>query len=235
MDKSWCFISFSIGIEEKLMNTDVILADNHRIFVEGLSCILSKREDLSLVATANNGIDLIKKVREHSPKLVILELNIPGKDGLECLDFIKRNFRSVKVLILSMYNQAKFVKQAVQSGVDGYVLKTADSDELFRAIDEIIMGERYLGKGVSLANDDNVRKSRVLEIYDDNFVKKYNLTKREIEILLLITDAKSNKEIAKDLFISDQTVSVHRKNMMRKLGVGNTAGLIRFAYEKSLI
>ena len=215
---------------------DIVLADDHQIFLEGLKCLLGKVDNFNIKGIATNGIECLKMVKKINPHIVLLDLNLPGKDGLECLSIIKRHYVESKVLILTMYDEPKFVKKAMQEGMDGYILKSSSHKELLIAIDEVLSGNKYIGEGLSVGyvkGKNHKDQNRIP--YEDNFKKKYNLTKREIEILLLITEAKSNKQIAQDLFISDQTVSVHRKNMMRKLGVGNTAGLIRFAFEKSII
>ena len=131
-------------------------------------------------------------------------------------------------------DRVKLVRTAFNEDVDGYILKTGKI-QLIEAIEEIMDGGRFFGEGVKIHILPEDEKALLQPSkFNDTFVKKYNLTKREVEILNLITQAMSNKEIAKQLFISDQTVSVHRKNIMRKLQVSNTAALIKMAYEKIL-
>jgi len=143
------------------------------------------------------------------------------------------------ILALTMYDEAKLVKSAFKAGVDGYILKNSDPYELLRAIEEVLKGKTYIGIGVQLvgarANGTTFMADKEKGKFEDKFIQKYNLTKREIEILKLISQAFSNKEIASELFISDQTVSVHRKNIMRKLNVSNIAGLIKIAYDNSIV
>lgn len=218
-----------------------ILADDHRILLEGLKTTLSRREEteFEIVGLSYNGQDLIRKLKRTKADLLILGLNMPQKDGLEVMEFIRFERLKIKALVFTMYDDAKLVKAAFKAGAGGYILKNKGIEELFVAIDEVMEGNTYLGEGVSfygnLFHKPVIEQNRQTHYFEDRFIKKHNLTKRELEILRHITLALSNKEIARELFISDQTVSVHRKNIMRKLGVCNTAGLIKMAYDNSLV
>ena len=222
-----------------MQQVNVVIADDHQLFITGLKSILSDIEgyEINLTDIANDGEELLTILKKNVPDLLILDLNMPERDGLDVLDVIRDQYDDLKILALTMYDESKIVKSAFKSGVDGYVLKTSGKEELVRAIIEVLDGRTFLGKGVSLNSltSKASRKSDNAYHFEDKFIKKSNLTKREFEILRLISLALSNKEIAKELFISDQTVSVHRKNIMRKLGVSNTAGLIKIAYDNSLI
>ncbi len=222
-----------------MQQVNIVIADDHQLFITGLKSILKDiaEYDIHLLDIANDGEELITILKKHVPDLLILDLNMPERDGLDVLDAIRDQYEDLKILALTMYDESKIVKSAFKSGVDGYVLKSSGKEELVRAIKEVLDGRTFLGKGVSLNSvvTKASRKSDDAYHFEDKFIKKSNLTKREFEILRLISLALSNKEIAKELYISDQTVSVHRKNIMRKLGVSNTAGLIKIAYDNSLI
>jgi len=218
-----------------------VIADDHQLFITGLSSILKDAEqyEFDIVALAHDGDELMDKLKLFAPDFLVLDLNMPGKDGLDVLKEIRKHNRELKILTLTMYDEPKIVKAAFKSGADGYVLKNEGKDGLIKGIYEVLAGRTHLGAGVKL-NEELITANgsvlaRSVSPYEDRFIQKYNLTKREIEILRLITQAMSNKEIAKELYISDQTVSVHRKNIMRKLGVSNTAGLIKLAYDNSLV
>lgn len=211
----------------------VILADDHRLFLDSLHFMLQGAEEFSfdVIGEANNGDELIRLVKTCQPDLLLLDLNMPEKDGLRVLSEIRAMLVNTRILVLTMYDDIKIVKSVLKSGADGYLLKNSGKKELFAAIRTIFEGKTYLSEGISLTEPTLPKGDE----YEDRFMKKYNLTKREIEVLKLITRAMSNKQIAKELYISDQTVSVHRKNIMRKLGVSNAAGLMKIAYDSSLI
>jgi len=219
----------------------VLIADDHRLFIAGLKSILSDNDEqkCEIVGIAHNGDQVIQMLKETPTDLLILDLNMPEKDGLDVINVIRAQSTELRILALTVYDESKIVKSAFKSGVDGYILKNVGMDELWKAISEVMEGRTFLGKGVRLNTTIEEIKRKIDDQSrfpsEDKFIKKYNLTKRELEILKLITHALSNKEIGKVLYISDQTVSVHRKNIMRKLGVSNTAGLIKLAYDNSLV
>lgn len=219
-----------------------ILADEHCIFIEGLKSILQKSEKYAfdVVSTASNGEELLHLIRRKPADLLILDLNLSEIDGLEIIHTIQRERIPLRVLVLTVYDDPKFVKSAFKNGAHGYILKDKSMEEFFVALQKVLTEqEPYLGEGVQLSENSAPRsvigKQQTDFHLEDRFIKKYNLTKRELEILRLITHAMSNKQIARELYISDQTVSVHRKNIMRKLGVSNAAGLIKVAYDFSLV
>lgn len=215
----------------------VIIADDHQLFIEGIKTILGRANtfNFEIIGEAHSGKDLKELLQDEVPDLLLLDLNMPEIDGLRMLSIVKKNYKEIKVLALTMYDDVKLVRTAFTENVDGYILKSTGKLELLEAIDEIMDGGRFFGEGVRIHIPSGEGKEILPSKFDDKFIKKYNLTKREIEILKLITQAMSNKEIAKKLFISDQTVSVHRKNIMRKLQVSNTAALIKMAYDNSLV
>ena len=216
----------------------VIIADDHQLFIEGIKTILSRATDphrFEIIGEAHSGTELLKILKGNEPDLLLLDLNMPERDGLSVLGDVKKTYKHVKVLALTMYDEVKLVRTAFNEDVDGYILKSTGKLELLEAIAEIMDGGRFFGQGVRIHISPEEFVNKIPGQFDDKFVQKYNLTKREIEILKLITQALSNKEIAKELYISDQTVSVHRKNIMRKLNVSNTAALIKLAYDNSLV
>lgn len=219
-----------------------LLADDHYIFIEGLRTVLSQSPQIQIKiqGVAHNGEELIEKVKVLKADLVITALNLSGKDGFDVIEYIRQSKIPIQVLIISAYNDPKIVKTAFKLGADGFILKDHPPSELYQAIEAIHLGNTYIGQGIHLngakRNGQGKTKIPLRKLnFQDRFLKKYNLTKRELEILGLISRALSNKEIAKELYISDQTVGVHRKNIMRKLGVSNTAGLIKLAYDYSLV
>ena len=213
-----------------------IIADDHPIFLQGLRTTLSQNRVLpiEIVGMYNSGQQIQESISKHAIDLLIMDLNLIDLDGLDLIKWLRNRHPSLRIQILSRYNEIKMVKAALQVGANGYILKTGKPEELLQSIKSILNQKTFIGKGVDV---DEARglNGQGLRSFEDKFVKKYYLTKREIQILRLITQAKSNKEIAKELYISDQTVSVHRKNIMRKIGVSNTAGLIKTAHDYCLV
>jgi len=217
-----------------------VVADDHALFRLGLRRFLTqcKTPSFHIVEEAKDGKQALASCHKWRPDLLILDMNMPGVDGLGVLASLAERPAAAYKLVLCEYSSPKIVRAALEAGADGYLLKNGAPEELCRAVTQICSGETFLGAGVQLNKTRRQQaKDFLAERYtaEDPFLKKYSLTKRELEILQLITQAMSNKEIGKTLYISDQTVSVHRKNIMRKLGVSNTAGLIKTAYDFSLV
>lgn len=219
-----------------------VMVDSHRMFVDGVMEILKNFEPFQIKCEGifDEGRKLKSYLLQKETDLVIMELNLADQDGLVLIPELRRINRFMKILVLSSYSDTKFVKKALQSGADGYICKSNTADELKQGIYEIINDKTYLADGLYItppARNKQISFStnNGQGLYKDRFLIQKRLTKREQEILNLITQAKSNKEIATELYISDQTVGVHRKNIMRKLGVKNTVNLIKFAIEHQLV
>ena len=211
------------------------LADDHPLFREGLAVLLREQTKvpLKILATVNDGIELMESLEEKQPDIILLDLNMPRRDGLNVLPEIRELYPAIKVIALTMYQDAKFIKEVIDLGGKGYLLKSSSLEDLLGAIREVQEGYVFIGNNLKVfPKEENDATNGQ---FHDDFQLKYNLTKREIEILILIAEANSNKKIGELLFISDQTVSVHRKNIMRKLSISNTAGLIKFAIDNGLI
>ncbi len=211
----------------------IFIADDHRLYVEALSIALENNAEYTIrtLGTALNGEDLLAQLPENLPDILLLDLNMPVMNGLEAIPLLKEKYPKLRILIVTNYSDAKFVRECLQVyAVSGYFLKTSGLDELLKALQEVLKGNLYMSKGLQLYPKENGEESTD-DVFNETFLAKYNLTKRELEILGLIAQAKSNIQIADHLFISPQTVGAHRKNIMRKLNISSTAGLVRFAIE----
>ena len=212
---------------------DTVLADNQFIFLKGLKSVLTTidKKVINIKAEFQDGNQLISFINSTRPQLLILDFNLKTKNGLDVIKFIKRNKIKTKIVILSAYDDTRLVKTALKLGVNGYILKSVNELELKHALNQVMQDNIYVSDKLLIKpafTSQNTLSNKFF--FQDDFLKKFSLTKREQEIMGLITNALSSKEIARHLFISDQTVSVHRKNIMRKLGVNNTAALIKVAY-----
>ena len=216
-----------------------VLADVQSIFRTGLKALFEHGVDvpIRIVGQEDTAEGLLLFLHKNlNTNLVIMDLNLPDQDGLELIPQIRRHYRSLKILVLTAYGDYKFVGQALKNGADGYILKSNEKDDLLEGIIRIMEGQTYIAPGLHITPPNGKRLNNGRRsTYEDRFVIKQRLTNRELEVLELIIQAKNNKEIAQALFISDQTVGVHRKNIMRKLGVKNTINLIKFAIENQLV
>ncbi len=216
----------------------VVLADAHKLFIEGFRQLLINQDAhrLEIMGTASTAGELISLLRRENPDLLMMELNFTDNDGLSLLPEVKQEFPLLKICIVSAYTDHKFVKEAFTKGADGYYSKNNNGDELEDCITDVMGGRRFLASGLQITPKKNGQLgSKSRSPFEDKFLLQRKLTKREHEVLELITTAMNNKEIAEKLYISDQTVGVHRKNIMRKLGVRNTVNLIKFAIDNHLV
>ncbi len=222
------------------MPVKTVLADQQKMFVEGIQAIL---KDMKLPAIKIVGMAYSKEELENFMEmpvdLLITELNIADAEGLPYLKTLRRSLPDTRIIVLSTYNDPAIVREAFINGVDGYVLKSNHSLEILQCIDAVLAGKTYLAEGLRLAPDFDRKKKAVMaekkKMMEDRFLLKQKLTKREKQILSMIIQWKNNKAIAQELFISDQTVSAHRKRIMKKFGVSNTMSLIKFTLEHELV
>ncbi len=212
-----------------MIQKKIVLADDHPFLLNGIANILQSMTSVNVVATALNGFELMDAMERHHPDLVILDLNMPGYDGLQCLQKIKAGFAFAKVLVLSNYNQAELVEEVKKMQADGYLVKNSSAIELQAAIEIILDGKKHFPQ------DSELKTVSEDSYFLDAFLKKYQLTKREVGIIRMICNEMSSKEIAGSLFLSELTVTTHRRNILRKLEVKNVAGLINFAKENLLM
>ena len=194
--------------------------------------MLNGRGDIEMVGEAKDGLDAIKKIRQIQPEMVLLDLSIPKISGISVMKEIKRDLPEIKILVLTIHESDQYVLEAFDAGVDGYCIKDASRPELMVAIDSVLQGKSYISPGISDQVIDgylNGRKTLKKESDWDT------VTQREREVLKLLAEGYSNKEIAGFLHISVKTVEKHRSNLISKLDIHNVAQLTTFAIQKGLI
>jgi DNA-binding NarL/FixJ family response regulator len=214
----------------------LFIADDHMLYVDALVIALQQQIDfpVKILGTASNGVELLAKLKSSLPDILLLDLNMPVMNGLEVIPLIRSEYPKLRIVIVTKYNDTKFVRECLQiHNVAGYILKTSGLPELLEGLAQVSKGQLFMSKSIQLYPKDGPEEIEVT-LFEESFLAKYNLTKRELEILGLVAQAKSNSEIADGLFISPQTVGAHRKNIMRKLNISTTAGLVRFAIENQL-
>ena len=215
----------------------ILIADGHPIFVEGLRNVLTvpaSRFQFQLKGVVQNENGITEMLKMFPTELLLMDMNLSDGEGLKQLPVFKKNYPNLRVLVFSQIDDARLVKATFRAGADGLLLKSTSRDELLRAIEEVMAGKTFFGKGISLT-DRGMSNGSDGVLPENRLARKFGLTRREIEVMRYIGQVLNNKAIAEKLFISDQTVSVHRKNIMRKLGVNNTASLIKIAFENNLV
>ena len=206
----------------------ILIVDDHAIMRDGIRALIDLHDDIEVVGEASDGKEAIEKVRELVPDVVIMDIAMPGMDGLEAARRIRKRNPEVKVLVLTQHDHKEYVLSAIKVGVAGYLPKRAVSSELVSAIRAVHRGESFLYPSAATALiQDYLRKGEV-EPYD-------YLTEREREILKLIAEGHTSREIANMLFISLKTVQGHRTKIMEKLDIHNRTELIRYAMRKGLV
>lgn len=210
----------------------LLVVDDHQVLIDGIMALLEKAEGIRIMHQALNGKGALELLEKHHLEidLILLDINMPDMNGFEVCQEIKKRFPNKKVLSLTMHSEAGFITKMVKAGADGYVLKNAGKDELVTAIQSIQQGEKYFSKAVTNSLLEGMQAKKPSR---SQYIPK--ITRREKEILRLIIDECSTDEIAAKLFISDTTVISHRKSLLRKLNVKNTAGLVRVTYEFNLL
>lgn len=201
----------------------VILADDHKIMLEGMLSLLEKSPEINVIGLASDGEQVLALLENHSVDVVILDIEMPKMDGIKTSEEIRKIYPHIKILILSMYNEIGLIRKVMKAGVDGYILKNMGSDELLSAIEIVNEGGEYFGKDI----DKTLRKS----LRSDNIEGEVKLTKREKDVLKLISEGLTTKKISVSLNIADSTVETHRRNLIEKTGVANSKGLVKFAIE----
>lgn len=209
----------------------VAIADDHELVRRGIAALLRAERDLDVVAEAADGAEALRLVEQHRPDVLIVDLEIPELSGLEVIPRVRRSAPRTRVIVLSMHGSESYVAQALRGGASGFVLKSAPSSDVVRAVHQVAAGRRFLSAPLSDQTIETyLRKleSAPLDVYD-------TLTAREREVLLLAARGHTNAEIAEQLFISTRTVESHRANLTRKLGLRTHTDLVLFAVRRGLI
>ena len=208
----------------------ILIADDHKIVIDGIKSLLTEEEDLIVVGEVDNGKQVLDFVETNEVDVFLVDVTMPVMNGIETAQALKEKYPSSKILALTMHEDPQYFKRMIEAGASGYILKNTDKHELVKAIRLIAEGRNYFSN----------------EMYSDYIMGRIKpekkteepdmfLTKREIEVLKLIAEEMKNHEIAEKLFISTRTVDTHRRNLLQKLDVKNTAGLVRYAIKSGIV
>jgi two-component system, NarL family, response regulator NreC len=212
----------------------LILADDHPLYLEGLEMILTKSKELRIEAKCTLGADAIEVLKNKSCDVLLLDLHMPDMSGLEAVEEIRKFKPQQKIIMLTHQKGSRYLGKLERLGINGYVLKNVHKEELMEAIKTVYNGGSYFTEGIqniTKEEDFYIKSSVIVNDDGNNFV----LTPREIEILIRVCNEMSSSEIAKELFISVGTVDTHRKNILQKLGISNTVGLVKYALKHNLL
>jgi two-component system, NarL family, nitrate/nitrite response regulator NarL len=207
----------------------VLVADDHPVVRRGLQSCLAREERLKVVGEAADGEEALRKTLQLAPDVVLMDISMPRKNGLEVTEALRRQAPNVKVLILSMHNNKEYIFRIIQSGAHGYVSKEASPEELLQAIESVYGGETFFSPEIAHAALNQLVSQGGK---GDPFAQ---LTGREREVLVLIAEGQSNKEIANQLGIGVRTIETHRERIMRRLDIHSIAGLTKFAIANGLV
>ena len=210
----------------------IIAADDHPIVIDGLKLSLQDNTDITFIGDAYSETQLYSILQQCSPDILILDLNIKGDNSLSYLDQIYAIRPQIKIIIFSSYDTPSLIRSSLKTKINGYLLKDTPKEELIEAIYKVNSGERYISKNIKLENLDADNSNSFLI---DDFLKKNNLSQRELEVIQWIVKGLTSDDIATQLFISKHTVQSHRKNILRKLSLHNKADIVKFAYENNLV
>ncbi|GAB5565907.1 MAG: nitrate respiration regulation response regulator NreC [Winogradskyella sp.] len=197
------------------------IAEDHQSLIDGIKLLLEYEDDIEIVGAVNDGEALIDLVRLKQPNVVITDIRMPKTDGITATKTIKKEFPHTKILGFTMFDQKDAIQQMIDAGASGYLLKNSPLDEVLKAVRAVYKGNIYYDSNITIEAESNSNKKG-----------KGKLTKRQIQILGLIGQGKTSREIADELFIGIHTVDTHRKNMIRILGLHGKGELMRYALEK---
>ncbi|SIQ30251.1 response regulator transcription factor [Maribacter ulvicola] len=209
-----------------MKKTNIIIADDHLMFLEGINTILGDMPEIGEVHLATEGKQVVRLLKQFKIGLIISDINMPKMDGIELLTEIKKKHSTVKIIMLSMLDNHRTVHKVIQKGADGFVPKFTSKEELQKAVRTVLDGEQYFSE---------VIKQRYMEsIFERKKYKNIELSPREKEVLSLLADELTSKEISEKLFISVNTVETHRKNILLKTASKTTTGAVKYAIESGL-
>lgn len=215
------------------MSIKVLLVEDHDIVRQGIRALLEGENDIEVCGEANNGEEALRLVKKTNPDLVLMDMNMPIMNGVEATKKIKAEFPRTKILILSMHDHENYLIEMLDAGADGYILKNSSRTELLFALWKIANDGKYMGAEFTFSMLEKFKASNM----GIPSIKRADIkiTDREMDVLLLVADGKTNQEIAQQLFTSVRTIETRRKNLLDKTGTTNTATLIKYAVQHGLV
>lgn len=211
----------------------VLIVDDHQLMIEGLKSLLEYEEDIAFVAGANSMDETLKFLENNSIDIILMDINMPGKSGIEATELIKKLYPSIKIIALTMHDDISIITRMVKAGASGYILKRTNMNEVIEALRIVHTNGKYLSINTQNIIMDNLGTPSDLD--DSKEENKPSLSSREIEVLNLVGKEFNNEQIAEKLFISERTVEAHRRNIFIKTKTKTLVGLMKYAINKGLI
>jgi len=213
----------------------VHIADDHQILIDGVKAVLNLEPNIEVPGFSLNGLEVLDWFKENEADVLILDINMPEMDGIEVLKQLKKNNVSSEVIVLSSYDDIKLVKEVLQMGAKGFVPKKSAGEHIVNAVNKVAKGQQYFTDDVKEKMMQTLLNGQSKDDGSQDGVLISSLTKREVQVLKLVAQQYSTKEIASELHISESTVETHRKNLMKKVKVKNSVGLAIFALKNEVI
>ncbi len=210
---------------ENTLLTNLFIVDDHQLVVDGLRSLLNNEEKYAIVGFSNQPKEVLPMLDQLKVNILLTDINMPEMSGVELTRNVKKKHPNIKVLALSMFGDSQVIKEMIDAGISGYILKNTGKQELLEALDKLAAGHTFYGEEVT---------KELMKSFRNNDEGSH-LTNREVEIIRLIECEHSNKKIADMLFISERTVETHRKNIFRKTATQSIVGLLKYAYEHKII
>jgi DNA-binding NarL/FixJ family response regulator len=210
----------------------IAIADDYKIYREGLKVSLAQDDSMVVMFEVDNGEDLMKQLESDSPDVIIMDLKMPIMDGMEATQLIRKKNNKIKILVVSMYDNDKFIIHLMEIGANGYLLKNAEPEEIRKAIYAVHENGYYFN---DLVNKALLKKLVLRTNIKPSFNENIELTERELEVLKMICEEKTASEIGKEIFLSPRSVEGIRQRLIEKVGVRNTAGLVMFAAKNGIV
>lgn len=205
----------------------IVVVDDHQLFREGIISLLSKNDDLEVVGEAENENQLWEILDREKANIVLVDISLPESNGIDIISTAKEKYPEIRFIVLTMHAEGQYVVKSIRKGAYGYLIKNANEKELIHAIKQVALGHKYLNAEIS--------QLMITDILIEEDESRKQLSDREKEVLVMVSNGKTTKEIAEELFVSSRTVESHRMNIMKKLKVQNTAELIKKAAHLKLI
>ncbi len=214
----------------------LLLVDDHNLVRSGFQLILEAQEDITVIAGVENGQKALDYLKGASrPDIILTDIHMEVMDGIQFIQAVKRDYPTIKIIVLSMEDNIQIVQEVLNLGADGYLSKDSNVEEILFGIQQIIRGQQYVSAALSIELIKNLPKYAHLDVDRAALMKRYDISERELSVLELIAEGHTNAEIADQIYLSKRTVEGHRQQLIEKTGSKNTAGLVRFGFQKKLL